>query len=142
VTNRFPPDTAMPIGKLFNPETNEALAIAPLVTLYSPTLASPVLVPKNLSPSGSGHGTERDRRSQGGKKQSYIHRGFVRRPKRSKSFQRLPLLPYVGTACPTRTSPQFLRVQLTNIKIVGCSVSPHSSASLSPEKRPGGDFRC
>ena len=105
VTNRFPPDTAMPTGKLFNPEINEALMIAPVVPSYSPTLASPVFVSKILSPSGSGHGTERDRRSQGGKKQSYIHRNFVRRPKRSESFQRFPLFALRWNGLPYSDQP-------------------------------------
>src|SRR5580704_10845841 len=34
-TNRFPPDTAMPSGKL-NPETSEAFTVAPVVASYSP----------------------------------------------------------------------------------------------------------
>jgi hypothetical protein len=35
VTNKFPPDTAMPVG-VTNPETSEALIAAPVVALYSP----------------------------------------------------------------------------------------------------------
>ena len=42
-TNKFPPDTAMPAGRV-SPETNDAFTVAPEV-VYSPTVPVPEMKP-------------------------------------------------------------------------------------------------
>ena len=48
-THRFPPDTAMPYGKL-NPETSAALTAAPVVALYSPIVPLPLFMTHRSPP--------------------------------------------------------------------------------------------
>jgi hypothetical protein len=50
VTNRFPPDTAMPIGKLFNPETNKALAHRPACDVVFANVGVASARPKEFVP--------------------------------------------------------------------------------------------
>jgi hypothetical protein len=54
-TNKFPPDRAIPV-ELINPDTNEALIVAPVVALYSPIVPAPKFATNYLSTNGSGHG--------------------------------------------------------------------------------------
>ena len=56
VTNRFPPDTAIPFGE-FTPEMKAGLIVAPVVALYAPIVLLPSFAtnrfpPDNTMPSG------------------------------------------------------------------------------------------
>ena len=111
-TNRFPPDSAMPIGSA-NPETSEALIVAPVVALYSPIVPAPKFVSKICPRLVAGMTQTVADATKPKRIKRMFTMGFSRN-RTGKSFQRIThSKPRAGTAWPIRIGDEFVHVGLT-----------------------------